>query len=187
MKVVIAHGSFGKPHENWIPWLEDELDKLNIEYLTPTFPTPNHQNYNDWERVLNLYRDFGCFDSDTIFVGHSCGAIFLVKYIIENHINCKAIIAASGYNNFLNNDELMDSLNAPFYIPVEHIKKIVQLAKNRLAIHSDNDPFIPQEKLKEFAKLIEAKEIVVHNGGHLNKAAGLTEFPILLEELLKVK
>lgn len=185
MKIVIAHGSFGKPHENWIPWLEDELDRLNIEYLTPTLPTPNHQNYTDWAQVLDLYKSFDCFDDDTIFIGHSCGAVFLAKYIIKNNIKCKCYISASGYNNFYNNDKLMDNLNSTFYLTDEELKKITKLAFERIAIHSDNDPFIPQDKLKEFASLISADEYTIPNGGHLNKASGLMQFNFLLNLIKK--
>ena len=181
MKVVIAHGSFGKPHENWIPWLEGELDKLGVEYLTPTFPTPAHQNYQDWERILDIYRAYNCFGEDTIFIGHSCGAAFLAKYIARKNIKCNCYISASGYNNFYNNDELMDSLNSTFYLSSEELASVAHLAKNRIAVHSDNDPFIPQEKLKEFVELIHAKEYVVPNGGHLNASAGLTQFNLLLD------
>ncbi len=186
MKVIISHGSFGKPHENWIPWLEEELDKLNIEYLTPTFPTPNHQNYNDWAMVLNMYQEFIGFDEQTIFIGHSCGAIFLAKYILDKKIKCKAYISVSGYNNFLNNDELMDSLNSPFYMDDELLSRIKDFALKRIAIHSDNDPFIPQSKLKEFVNLINADEYVLANGGHINKSAGIVEFDLLLDLIKKI-
>lgn len=181
MKIVISHGSFGKPHENWIPWLEEELDKLNIDYLSPTFPTPNHQTYEDWKSVLEMYYNFGCFDNDTIFIGHSCGAIFLAKYIIEKELKCKGYIGLAGYNNFFSNDELMDKLNGTFYLPENELKKLSIFAKKIISIHSDNDPFIPQNKLKEFAELINAEEYVVHNGGHLNKRAGLISFNLLLD------
>ena len=185
MKIVITHGSLGKPHENWIPWLENELDKLNLEYLTPTFPTPNHQNYNDWEKVLNMYHDFGCFGDDTIFIGHSCGSIFLAKYIVKNRLKCRCLISASGYNNFYSNNELMDGLNSTFYMDDAELKYITELSENRIAIYSDNDPFIPQSKLNEFSELIKAEKYVVHNGGHLNSSAGFLNFELLLKLIKK--
>lgn len=186
MKIVISHGSFGKPHENWIPWLEEKLDEMGVEYLTPTFPTPKHQAYSDWSRVLDMYREFGCFDENTIFVGHSCGAIFLARYIVDNGISCKGYISASGYNNFYNNDELMDGLNGSFYFDNAELKKISELVKKRIAFRSDNDPFIPQEKLCEYVSLISAEEIVIKNGGHLNASAGLKTFEPLLEKIKEI-
>ncbi len=181
MKVIIAHGSFGKPHENWIPWLEEALDTKGIEYLTPTFPTPNHQNYSDWKRVLDLYKDFGCFGKDAIFIGHSCGAIFLARYIVEQGIHCKAYISVAGYNEFMSGDAIMDGLNGSFYLPEEELAKLSNYAKKRVSFYSDNDPYIPQEKLSGFATTIGAEAIVLENGGHINKSAGFTTFEKLLE------
>ena len=186
MKVVIAHGSFGKPHENWIPWLEEELDKLNIAYLTPTFPTPEHQNYDDWKYVLDSYYNFGCFDKDTIFVGHSCGAIFLAKYIINKEFNCRGYISLAGYNNFYSNDDLMDNLNSTFYLSKEELRNISSFVPRRVSIYSDNDPFIPQMKLEEFADTISSEKVIVNNGGHLNKSAGLVSFELLLSQIKKM-
>lgn len=186
MKIVISHGSFGKPHENWIPWLEEELDKLNIDYLSPIFPTPDHQNFDDWKHILDMYYSFGCFDSNTIFIGHSCGAVFLAKYIIEKELKCKGYIGLAGYNNFFNNDDLMDKLNGTFYLFEESLKRLPLYAQKRVSIYSDNDPFIPQNKLKEFAEHIEAEEHLVYNGGHLNKSAGLITFEILLDYIKKL-
>ena len=53
MNVFLVHGSFGKPFENWFPWLEEELANRNISCVIPSFPTPEHQNYSDWEQLRN--------------------------------------------------------------------------------------------------------------------------------------
>lgn len=183
MKVVIAHGSFGNPHENWMPWLVEECNKLGVEFLTPTFPTPEHQKYKDWKRILDIYKEFGCFSEDTVFIGHSCGAVFLAKYIIEEEMKCRAYISLAGYNQFFSGDALMDGLNSSFYLSMDELKKIPSLVQDRISIYADDDPFIPQLKLKEFANVINSKEFIVSNGGHLNKSAGLTSFELLLNQI----
>ena len=33
MNTIIVHGSYGKPFENWFPWLENELYKKNMKNL----------------------------------------------------------------------------------------------------------------------------------------------------------
>jgi len=186
MKVVISHGSFGKPHENWIPWLEEKLDEAGIEYLAPTFPTPNHQDYYDWATVLDMYKKFGCFDADSIFVGHSCGSVFLAKYIIERGLHCKGYISVSGYNNFWGDDDLMNRLNASFYLDDAMLSELPSYANKVVSFHSDNDPFIPQYKLVEFAKTISAEEKMVKGGGHINKSAGMTEFEQLFNAIVTI-
>ena len=37
-RVVIIHGSYGKPEENWFPWLAEEVRKLGHSATVPTFP-----------------------------------------------------------------------------------------------------------------------------------------------------
>jgi predicted alpha/beta hydrolase family esterase len=183
MNVVISHGSFGKPHENWIPWLEEELDKKDITYITPTFPTPQFQNYTDWKTVLDLYYNFGLVNSETVFIGHSCGAVFLAKYIIEREIKAKAFFSVAGYNNFISGDKLMDDLNGSFYLNDDELMQISSLVNKRVSFFSDNDLYIPQEKLKEFAKLINANVIIIKNGGHINLATGFNKFVDLLDQI----
>ena len=52
-----------------------------------------------------------------------------------------------------------------------------------MCIYGDNDPYIPQDVLKKFAKSINAKEVIIHNGGHLNEEAGYNSFPEILKEI----
>ena len=37
--------------------------------------------------------------------------------------------------------------------------------------------------IKKFAKSINAKEVIIHNGGHLNEEAGYNSFPEILKEI----
>lgn len=38
--VIIIHGAYGNPEENWFPWLKKELEKLDCRVFVPKFPTP---------------------------------------------------------------------------------------------------------------------------------------------------
>lgn len=111
MNVFLVHGSLGKPFENWFPWLEEELSKKDIVCTIPAFPTPKHQNYKEWEKLMNYYCDLGIVNSETVLIGHSCGCAFLVKYLLTHNIEVKGLITVSGYNNFYGGDSIMDSLN----------------------------------------------------------------------------
>ena len=79
----IIHGTFGHNQENWFPWLEHELKlRGGYEVFNLNYPTPEGQNFESWSRVLNRYKDK--ITDETVFICHSIGCVFLVKYCIHN-------------------------------------------------------------------------------------------------------
>lgn len=70
-----------KPSVRWRDWLAAELPE-EYELLTPTFPNGSNAQYSEWviyfEKLLPFLQD------DTTLVGHSLGAMFLIKYLHEN-------------------------------------------------------------------------------------------------------
>lgn len=186
MNVFLVHGSFGKPFENWFPWLEEELANRNISCVIPSFPTPEHQNYSDWEQLMDYYCELGIVNKDTVLIGHSCGSIFLVHYLYTHNIKVKSLITVSGYNGFYSGDKMMDSLNESFYINSPAIDSS-NFPKSVIAFYGSDDPFIPQEYLSQFVDYIGGKAIVVSNAGHFNTSSGYTKFETLLKELLTIE
>ena len=182
MNVFLAHGSFGKPFENWFPWLEEELSKKEIICTIPSFPTPEHQTYEDWERLMDYYCDIGIVNSETILIGHSCGSVFLVKYLLKHKIRVAGLITVCGYNNFHSGNDMMDKLNGSFYINEDSIN-VRNYANRIISFYSDNDPHIPMEILCNFAENIGAEKVVVNNAGHFNLAAGYDKFDMILNAL----
>ncbi|MDL2295721.1 alpha/beta hydrolase [Lachnospiraceae bacterium OttesenSCG-928-E19] len=71
---------------HWLPWLQRELIKNDILTQTPEMPTPWHpdMDYNEWERVFEQFE----ITTDTLLIGHSCGAGFLMKYL-SKHLHKK--------------------------------------------------------------------------------------------------
>lgn len=186
MNIIIVHGSYGKPFENWFPWIENELSKQGITCIIPTFPTPLNQNYFTWEKIMDCYLDCGYITKDTILIGHSCGAAFITKYVALKNIQVKGIISISGYTNLFN-DEHMDRLNESFYFDKNEVLNIRENVKYRYSFYSLNDPFIPLDKLKEFANFIDSKELVEAEGGHFNLSAGYNKFEGLFDLLKNIE
>ena len=52
-------------------------------------------------------------------------------------------------------------------------------------LYSDNDPYVPIEMSKEISKLLNAKQVIIPNKGHLNAGAGMIEFKELKKEIEK--
>ena len=185
--VFLIHGSMGKPFENWFPWLERELSKRDIVCHIPTFPTPKNQTYENWAKLLDYYVDTNILNKNSILVGHSCGAVCMVKYLSEKKIIVPAIVSVSGYNGFISGNAFMDDLNRSFYFGNNTYCIIKQLAKTRISYIGEDDPFIPQSYLCEFASGIGGETIHVKNGGHFNLMAGYDSFASILSEILKIE
>ena len=121
----------------------------------------------------------------TVMIGHSTGSICALKYILENKIEIDKLILVSGFNNYLSPDEndIHNKLNPTYYVGDEYIREIRKYVNEITCIYGDNDLYIPQEVLHSFAKSIDAKEVIIHSGGHLNSDAGYNSFEEILEEI----
>lgn len=175
----IIHGSYGNPYKNWIPYLKSQLSKRKLNCVVPSFTTPYKQDYESWNTILMSYFKIGYITEDTTFITHSLGGIFLVKFLIDNKIKVKKIITVAGFNNiqFDNDNSLYDS----FYMKDEDLIKICDLCDEIICIYSDNDPYIPMEKAKSFAYMIQGQKVVINNAGHFNEKYGYKEFKEILE------
>ncbi len=64
---------------HWLPWLQNQLLANDIKADTPEMPHAYHPSWDVW------CAEFERFDvtSETILVGHSCGAGFLIRWLSE--------------------------------------------------------------------------------------------------------
>ncbi len=175
----IIHGSYGNPYKNWIPWLKSELSKRKRNCIVPNFPSPYKQDYESWSKVLNAYLEIGYITEDTTFITHSLGGIFITKFLIRNNVKIKKLITVAGFNNikFEKDNSLYDS----FYIDNEELKKLKYYCLEKICIYSNNDPYVPKIEAEDFAKYIEAEEILINNAGHFNEKYGYKEFKQILK------
>ncbi|MBI4127249.1 serine hydrolase family protein [Candidatus Peregrinibacteria bacterium] len=176
--IFIIHGSGGTPQDNWFPWLKSELEKQGHHVIVPQFPTPGNQTFEKWLEVLKNYEEF--LTPETIFVGHSLGATFILK-ILEK-FPAKAIFSVAGFIGKLGNE--FDEINRDFVKQSFDREKIKQNCKHFEIFHSDNDPYIKLEKAEELARFLGIKVTLMPGAGHINESAGYTKFPLLLEKIL---
>ena len=173
----IIHGSFGSSQENWFPWLENELNGREKQVFNLDFPIGiDKQNYNNWEMVLNSVKRF--INEESVFICHSIGCVFLVKYCIKNNIKIGKALFVAGVNNQLGLHKDFDSVNKTMF--TNNVIEFKNLCSKRICFYSNNDPYIKLEKLIEFAKEVGGKEILIENAGHFNEKAGYTKFENIL-------
>lgn len=180
---LLIHGAFGTPDENWFPWLSVELEALGYEVMAPTFPTPEGQNLLAWEAVMTTYLDQ--LGSDSIIIGHSLGVSFGLRLIKRLDHPVHAFFGASGFAEKLG-DPTFDHINQTFVTRDWDWEKIKAQCANFYLYHGDDDPYVPTNCAQNLAERLEAPLQIVSNGGHLNEAAGFTEFLQLLEDIKSI-
>lgn len=178
--VIIIHGAYGNPEENWFPWLTEQLKHKGFNVHAPHFPTPEHQTLIEWKNAFK--KEVGELRENTILIGHSLGVAFILSLLEDAN---KPIIASFLVSAFLGNLGLpdFDLINAPFFEKDFDWKKIRENAGKVFVYNSDNDPYVPLSKGYEVADLLETNLIVIPKGGHINASAGFTSFPKLLEDV----
>ena len=67
---------------HWLAWLQRQLLLCGILAQTPELPEPYEPDYEKWSAVFQQFP----IDADTMLVGHSCGAGFLVRWLSEHRI-----------------------------------------------------------------------------------------------------
>lgn len=173
--VFIIHGVGGNPQENWFPWLKHELETLGYNVIVPQFPTPEDQTLDNWLKVLGQYRAH--ITPDTIMIGHSLGATFILQALQHYHIQSAYLVA--GFASWLNN--AFDENNKSFLQANFDWALIREHCKNFTILQSDNDPYVPFSKAEELAKQLHTTITVLHDAGHISASYGYTQFPELLK------
>ncbi len=73
---------------HWIPWLQKQLSLRDVVAQTPEMPVPYMPEYGAWKAVFERLP----LDEDTILVGHSCGAGFIVRYLSEENVRVGNVV-----------------------------------------------------------------------------------------------
>lgn len=181
MKFFIIHGSFGSPNENWFPWLKNELEEQKHTVIMPTFPTPEGQSLNSWNKVFDKY--LNDIDGDTILIGHSLGCAYILNLLEQ--VSVKAAFLVSGWIGSLSIPEY-DDVNYSFTDRDFNFDKIKQNCNQFIIFQSDNDKYVTVDKGKELAKKLDTGVILVENAGHFNTESGYIKFKLLLEKINEI-
>lgn len=194
MLFVLFHGSYGNTQENWLPYLKKELEVLGQEVILEQYPVEDYdnvikmgkgykspvQNLEKWtQKFSEIYASKIKQQKEVICIGHSIAPVFMLEMVEKFAIPLKAAIFVSPF--FILHDLWeFDAVNGSFYREDFNFEKLKLLIPKSYVLYGDNDPYVPSQQPKKFAKELGSEVIVVKNGGHLNTKAGFLEFPILL-------
>ena len=178
--VVLVHGTYGSPTENWFPWLREQVLREGHSVKAPTFPTPDGQSLVAWKHQFD--KQVGSLGPDCILVGHSLGALFMCALLDRAAKPIRASFFVSGFLDFLGNPEF-DVPNATFVHEELNWPHVRKNAGKSFAYYGDSDPYIPKRMSEEFAAKLGVRPKVILGGGHLNEGAGYAKFDALWTDL----
>ncbi len=65
----------------------------------------------------------------------------------------------------------------------DNLSETKKYCEDIVCFYSDNDPYVKYAAEKAFADTLTEKQILIHEGGHLNSESDYTEFVELLQYL----
>jgi predicted alpha/beta hydrolase family esterase len=180
-RIVLVHGWTGHPQSDWIPWLRNELEKINFIVFVPALPDTEHPKMDAW--VKHLTKVIGYPDENCYLIGHSLGCITILRYLETLRENQKigGAVLVAGFASNLGYEEIESFFKKPI-----DWEKIKSHCKKFIAIHSDNDPYVSLHYGDIFKEKLNAEVIVQHDMKHFSENDDITELPIALESVLKI-
>lgn len=176
----IIHGIWGKPGDNWFPWLKEQLSKKGIVSYVPQFPAPPNHNLDSWLSVFQNYLQF--VGQNTIMVGHSMAPAFLLSVLERITSPVAACFLVAPFIEPVGVEEV-DKENRSFLRQDFDWHKIRRNSRAFYLYCSDNDPYVPVEKSRRVAEMLGTSLTMIKNAGHFNTASGYTTFPQLLKDI----
>lgn len=163
-----------------VGWKDNLKEKLGAEYdvLLLKMPNPTDAKYEEWKVTFDKIAPL--LDEKPVLVGHSLGAVFLMKYLSEN--------------NFPKKIKALFSVAAPFsgehkdyslgeFAPSEDLSKVSEQAEKIFLIHSKDDEIVPFKDFETYKRsLPNAEAMIFEDRNHFNQE----EFPELISLLLKI-
>ena len=162
---------------------ERELKKLGIEVFVPRFPTPEGQSLKSWLKTFEPYQQY--VNKDSIFVGHSMGAVLAMRLLESRTSPILASILAAPFYGELHLGEDFDKLLRSFINHPFDWNRIKQNCKKFVIFDGDNDPYVPLSQPRFITDQLGGELNIVPGGKHLNGEAGYRELPEVLAEIKK--
>lgn len=163
-------------NSHWLPWLQKQLLMNDIHAITPEVFKCYDPKYDLWKSEFEKNN----IDKNTILVGHSNGAGFIIRWLSENKdvIVDKVILVAPWLDP--HNRKRKD------FFDFKTDSDLVSRTNKFLVFHSTNDHKEMQDSLEIIKNEINNVKIrIFENYGHFTLRSMKTEkFPELLEEIL---
>jgi predicted alpha/beta hydrolase family esterase len=160
---------------HWFPWIKSKLEEKGFEVFLPEMPEPYAPDYDKWAAEFEKLP----LQEDTVLVGHSAGAGFLVRWLSENKFRVGKVALVAPW---LDPSHSLPSRMFEFEIDNSLVERTAGVTA---FISSDDeaDIQISLELLKSKLQGLEVKQFT--DKGHFTIGDMKTEeFPELLEVII---
>lgn len=182
-KVVILHGTNGSSQGSWKKWLKDQLEAAGHEVWLPDLPRADYPSLQEWSEFVIKQCPFD-IDSSTILVGHSAGAVAVLIVAQKLNTQLRQVVSVASFKDLSYLHEKLDwHANDRFFDVEFDFGKIKHNCSDIKFVHSDDDPYCPQEQAKYLAEKTNGQYILIPKSGHFNTEYSdkFMEFPELLD------
>lgn len=182
MTYFILHGTGGHSEENWFPWLKSELERNGEDVVVPDFPGVEDQSLTSWTNAFEEYEHL--VDEHSVFIAHSVAPAFVMT-LLERGFEARACFFVAGFTGLLGNE--FDEPNKTITDKEFDFATIRSNCDYFKLYHAPDDPYVSLEKAERLAANLDAELDVVEGAGHFNESAGYTDFPVLLDDIDRLR
>lgn len=163
-KAIIVHLYEGYPEYCWYPSVKRDLEKLGLKVYVPQMPKPNFPDEKKW--VSTLKKVVGMPNKDTYLIGHSIGAVTILRYLeqLPKGIKIAGVILVAGFTDDMGYEEFSNFFTKPFNF--EAIKRKVNFFS---IIASDDDPYIDLKYGRELSEKLNGVLLIKKGMKHMSK------------------
>jgi len=131
----------------WNDSLRKDLGN-RFDVLFPKMPNPMNAKYDEWKILFEKIAPL--LDNNVILIGHSLGAIFLVKYLSENKFP-KNILATLLVSPPYDDEDMEESLGD--FVP-KSLDKLNKQGGKIFIYQSKDDKVVPSSHLEKYKKAL---------------------------------
>lgn len=177
-KEYLAAGRKPESTKHWIGWLRTELEAQGVVVHTPEMPVPYAPDYKQWKAAFEQFT----VDSETVLIGHSCGAGFLIRWLGEQKRVVGKVLLIAPW---------MDPHHAAVDLVTDFFDFTINPdlgARHTVTVFYSTDDDIDVLDTVELLEhtLVQCRVITMKDKGHFTlEDMETVQFPELLEEVLR--
>jgi uncharacterized protein len=169
LKVILIHGNGGgRVSDNWLPYVEKQLQQLGIAVIAKDFPDSDLARSSYW---IPFLKNTLKADAETVIIGHSSGAICAMRFA-EKYPLLGSVLVGGYYTDLgFEKEKLSGYFDSPWdWTSIKNNQKwIVQFA-------STDDPWIPVNEPRYVHDKLQTEYYEFTDRGHFGGDRDVKEF-----------